>query len=87
MQTLPVTPVETLATALRTAAPRNENPGIVPPWLAAPRPANPGKNPGIVPPWLLQPQPVQPDEPVADDVPRILGSANPTGFDREPVLA
>jgi hypothetical protein len=45
----------------------------------------PTRNPGIVPPWLQYP-PVAPDEPVADDVPRILGAAQPTAYDPLPVL-
>lgn len=79
MKTLPVIPVETLA-SIRAAAPApDRNPGIVPPWLQ-----HAGRNPGIVPPWLQVPTPVQPDEPVADDVPRILGAADPTAFDPQP---
>lgn len=81
MKTLPVTPVETLA-SVRTAAPgRTTNPGVVPPWL---RPEL-NRNPGIVPPWL-QERPVAPDHPVADDVPRILGIAQPTVFEPLPVV-
>ena len=80
MQTLPVIPVETLATALRAAADTgNDNPGIVPPWLDRPR------NPGIVPPWLQHP-PATPDEPVTDDQPRILGAASPTIFEPLPIV-
>ncbi|MCW2920723.1 MAG: hypothetical protein JWL76_597 [Thermoleophilia bacterium] len=45
---------------------RNQNPGIVPPWLQVPN-----RNPGIVPPWL-QGRPVGPTIPVDDDTPRIL---------------
>ena len=80
MKTLPVRPVETLATAPAAPA-RTGNPGIVPPWL---RPEL-NRNPGIVPPWL-QGRPVGPDEPVADDVPRILGAAQPTVFDPTPLV-
>jgi hypothetical protein len=66
-----------------TAAPaRDRNPGIVPPWLQHP---GKGRNPGIVPPWL-QGRPVQPTHPVGDDVPRILGAAEPTLFDPTPIV-
>jgi hypothetical protein len=78
MKTLPVTPVETLATQ-RTAAARTDNTGIVPPWMDT---AN--RNPGIVPPWLLHPV-VQPEQPVDTDVPRILGADHATGYDPQPV--
>ncbi|MCB0879585.1 MAG: hypothetical protein KDC46_11490 [Thermoleophilia bacterium] len=65
MQTLPVTPVETLTTTLRAAAlQRNGNTGIVPPYIQ-PAGENGGivppyieaqnDNPGIVPPWLANP--------------------------------
>lgn len=81
MQTLPVIPVETLAVAARPVAPGNGNPGIVPPWLTP----TPTRNPGIVPPWLQHP-PVAPDEPVGDDVPRILGAAQPTVFEPQPIV-
>ena len=48
MKTLPVSPVETLATTVRPVAPAPvRNPGIVPPWLQGH-----GSNTGIVPPWL-----------------------------------
>lgn len=80
MKTLPVTPVETLATAPRAAAPATRRPGIVPPWLQ-----RPDRNPGIVPPWLRD-RPVMPSEPVADDVPRILGSAQPTLYEPTPIV-
>jgi hypothetical protein len=76
MQTLPVTPVETLVTAQRSL--RDGNTGIVPPWLQ-----HPSRNPGIVPPWL-QGRPVQPTHPVSDDTPRILGGVA-TAFDPTPV--
>ena len=66
MQTLPVIPV-----AARAA--RNDNPGIVPPWLDRPR------NPGIVPPWLQHPI-VLPVEPEA------ANHATTTGFDPQPVV-
>jgi hypothetical protein len=80
MQTLPVIPVETLARALRAnEAPRNDNPGIVPPWLDRPR------NPGIVPPWMQYP-PVAPEQPVDDDTPRILGATQPTVYDPQPIV-
>lgn len=79
MQTLPVTPVETLALAVRSAS--NGNPGIVPPWLDVPR------NPGIVPPWLQHPV-VGPDVPVGDDDPRIFATAaaQPTTFEPLPIV-
>lgn len=76
MNTLPVIPVDAFASA-RMA--RNGNPGIVPPWLQ-----RTDRNPGIVPPWL-QGRPVGPDEPVADDVPRILGAAQRTVFEPLPI--
>lgn len=79
MKTLPVTPVETLATQQRTVAARTQNTGIVPPWLDTSN-----RNPGIVPPWLLNPI-VGPDTPVDTDVPRILGAAQATGYDPKPI--
>lgn len=84
MKTLPVTPVETLATQPRTAAARTDNTGIVPPWMDNGDRNLRNRNPGIVPPWLLHPV-VQPDQPVDRDVPRILGADQPTGFDPKPV--
>lgn len=81
MKLLPVTPVETLAT-VRAAAPTSHNPGIVPPWLQHPER---NRNPGIVPPWL-QGRPVGPTHPVADDVPRILGIAQPTVYEPNPIV-
>lgn len=82
MKTLPVIPVETLTAAPRPFTPPNGNPGIVPPWLQHPD----RRNPGIVPPWL-QGRPVGPTEPVADDVPRILGgaAAQPTVYEPLPI--
>lgn len=68
-------------TAARTAAAASRNPGIVPPWLQHP---GKGRNPGIVPPWL-QGHPVGPTHPVADDVPRILGIAQPTVYEPQPI--
>ena len=56
-----------------TASNKNQNPGIVPPWLSQPVQA-PSRNPGIVPPWL-SPTPVTPN-----------GSIN-TSFVREPADA
>ena len=54
MHTLPMTSVETAPVA--RAAARNENIGIVPPWLVPTLPVAstpaPG-NTGIVPPWML----------------------------------
>ena len=46
MHTLPMTSVETAPVTRPT---RNDNPGIVPPWL---QPVTEAKNPGTVPPWL-----------------------------------
>lgn len=81
MKTLPVIPVETLATTLRMAAPTDGNTGIVPPWLQQPT-----RNPGIVPPWL-QGRPVGPTEPVDEDTPRIFtpNGVQATVFDPTPV--
>jgi hypothetical protein len=42
-------------------------------------------NPGIVPPWLQHPH-VGPDQPVADDVPRILGAMQPTVYEPLPIV-
>ena len=47
MKTLPVIPVETLASTRRAISAATDNTGIVPPWLI------PSRNPGIVPPWLI----------------------------------
>ena len=81
MTTSPITPIANVPTAWMTvAAPTNT--GIVPPWLQHPVK---GKNPGIVPPWL-QGRPVGPTHPVADDVPRILGIAQPTVFEPSPIV-
>lgn len=77
MKTLPVIPVETLASTRRAISAATDNTGIVPPWLI------PSRNPGIVPPWL-QDRLVGPTHPVSDDTPRILGGAA-TGFDPTPV--
>lgn len=45
-----------------TASNKNQNPGIVPPWLS--QPVQAGRNPGIVPPWL-SPTPVSPNGAIA----------------------
>lgn len=79
MQLLPITPVKSSTPVLPVEPHANRNPGIVPPWLQ-----RPVRNPGIVPPWL-QDRPVGPSEPVADDVPRILGSSA-TGYDPAPIV-
>ena len=49
MHILPHNPVEILAPA--TYITRNDNPGVVPPWIVPTIPTS--TNTGIVPPWML----------------------------------
>ena len=64
-----------------TSTARNDNPGIVPPWLSGPTPA---KNPGIVPPWLQTPVHILPidEEPIVT----ILPVGGNTAFVSEPTF-
>jgi len=81
MNILPViSPVETLATALRA---NGSNTGIVPPWMQAsvtPR----VRNPGIVPPWL-QGGIVGPNTPVGPQTPAILARNVATVYEPQPI--
>lgn len=81
------THIAQLAITMRPTRAANGNPGVVPPWLAAPAvPAGPQLE-TVVPPWLTDP--VKPHQarmgvevmlplPITDpDVPRIMATARP----------